>query len=51
MRYLATDAVSLYLKFIDHNLGFKHVLWQKATPIAVGKFAGRTCTNSSKWCT
>jgi hypothetical protein len=43
-RYLTTDDVCLYLKFINHNLGFQPFLWQRATPLGVGKFAGRTCT-------
>jgi len=50
-RYLTTADACLYLKFIDHNLGFQPFLWQRAAPIGVVKFAGRTCTNGSKWCT
>jgi hypothetical protein len=37
--------------FFPDSMGVQPLLWQRATPIIVGRFAGRTWKNNNKWYT
>jgi len=42
-----------YIRLIGLDLerGLSNILWQRATPVIVSRFAGRTWRNNNKWYT